>query len=388
MILLIIFFTTFFLIGLGTILYSYLVYPVILFLKSDDSPTFLPPIAMDGLPPVSFIIIASDDDAENIKEKLQNTLELDYPADKMEIIVAPDGVDKSIDDVVKTFEKQGVKLARPPRPLGRTLATNFAVRQAAGDILVLSDANGLFIFSPDAVQILVKSLSRPFVGVSSGRVIYDYAETGPSKKIMHIYQKIIHAQQSRESDFGTLTMASNAIHAIRRTDYHPIEKEICPGLALPFEAACDGKRTVYEPKALCLKKGASDFHTDFENQERNAISAAAFTKLFFQNIKRVRLNDFVFSFISGRVIRWLTPYILVMMLVSTLFMSIFSTFFRVMLVFGLVVVLTGLVLSVLRSFGKKLRGTELFLFSGTVFWAFLSGFYRYFIEKSGPRTGI
>jgi len=360
------------------LVYSYLIYPVILFVKADDSPTFLPQIPMDGMPSVSFIILAADG-VENIDETIKNTLKLNYPSDKMEIIVAPYGQDKSIDDAVKLFEKQGVRLVRPPRALGRTLTANFAVRQATGDILVFSDADG--VFGPDAVQVLVKSLFRPFVGLASGRVMYDYAESGPAKKIMHIYRKLMHAQQTKESAFGTLTLASNAIHAIRRSDYHPVEKEISPGLALPFSVACEGKRSVYEPKAICLKKGAYDFHTDFDIQEQNAISSVAFTGLFLRNIKKVKLDDFVFSVVSGRIIRWLSPYILLIMLISTLFMSIFSTFFMILFILSMVVILSGLVLSVLRSFGKTVRGTELFLFSGTVFSAYLTGFYRYFTEK-------
>lgn len=381
LILLIIFFTVLFVVSFGSLLYSYLIYPIILFIKADEIPVVLPFIPMEDLPGVSFIIICDDNDAEKLKNKIQNTMELDYPGERLEIIVAASGEDQGIDEVVKGFEPQGIKLVKPPHPmsapLGRTLTANFAVRQATMDILVFSDVDGLF--NPNAVQILVKSLFRPFVGVVSGRVLYN-REQGNSNIILRLYRKLLHNWQSSESGFGTLTFVSNYIHAVRREDYHPIEKDIPVGLALPFEAACGGKRSVYAPEAISLKTEPA-YETDFEALLNKSVSAAAFTRLFFKNIRRVQLNDFVFSIISGRILKWLTPYIILTMFVSILFLSIFSTFFLILLSFCVITGLALLLPVLLNSFGKKLHGTGPFILLCTVFGAFLIGFYRYFIEK-------
>ncbi len=375
-----VFFIILFLISLAALLHSFLLYPLILAIKTRNDQPFTSQVATKDLPGVSCIILVDDQDLDKLNEAIESALEQVYPREKLEIIVAPWGTDTRVDAVVKMFEEAGVRLVRPPRALGRTLTANFAARNANGDVLVFSDADA--VLSPDALQMLAKALMRPFVGVVSGREMYEYSAIGQtSQKFVRWYQKFLHNHRTRESNFGTLGSVAPSIYAIRREDYHPVEKDMDPALALPLEAACIGKRSIYEPKALVLKKRGPEYDDSFDQQLKRAISAAAFTRMFFKNKHRIQLSDFTFCVISGRVLKWLAPYWILLMFVATLFLSVLLVPFLILLGLLLIPALILLTVGVLHSFGKQPKGTDFMVYAGSVFGAYMIGFYKLFVEK-------
>lgn len=123
----------------------------------------------DILPSVTFLITAYNEE-RNIGAKLEQTLALNYPSDRLEIIVASDGSTDRTDEIVRSFADRGVRLVRVEGRVGKTETQNRAVREARGEIIVFSDATTRY--EPDAVRMLVRNYADPGVGAVSGR--YEY----------------------------------------------------------------------------------------------------------------------------------------------------------------------------------------------------------------------
>ena len=133
-------------VSLFMILYIYFGYPVITLLLSR---IIRKNVKKGPYEPNLTILIAAHNEEEYIGKTLWNKLSLDYPKEKMEIIVVSDGSDDKTDDIVRIYEQQGVKLLRQEPRAGKTKAINMAVAHAKGEILIFSDANSMY--APDAL---------------------------------------------------------------------------------------------------------------------------------------------------------------------------------------------------------------------------------------------
>ena len=153
------------------IFYAYLGYPLLLMLLSLIKSR--PVKKGDVTPSVSFIVTAHNEEAR-IREKLENTMALDYPRNRLEIIVASDCSTDETDAIVQSYESRGVRLVRAAQRNGKEAAQKLAVQAASGEILIFSDV--ATILQPDAVRNIVKNFADPTVGcVSSVDKIIDAA---------------------------------------------------------------------------------------------------------------------------------------------------------------------------------------------------------------------
>ena len=153
-------------------LYSMVIYPLLFIVLSKLFPRHF--LSEPHTPTVSLIISAYNEE-EAIAAKLQNTLELDYPKDRLEIIVASDGSTDRTDEIVRGFADRGVTLIRFEGGMGKTAVLNAAVQHARWEVLIFSDATGMY--SRNAVARMAGHFADPRVGCVSGRVGYTY-DTG------------------------------------------------------------------------------------------------------------------------------------------------------------------------------------------------------------------
>src|SRR5262245_41117405 len=164
-------------ISAGLVIYVYAGYPLLLVLVRALSGA-RPPKTADHRPPLTLIVSAYNE-ASVIGEKIANSLSLDYPPDKLEVLVVSDCSSDGTDEIVRNVRDPRVKLIRMPERGGKTLGLNAAAREAKGEILVFSDANAMYL--NDALLLLARNFADPRVGAAVGESTYSEAEAGADK---------------------------------------------------------------------------------------------------------------------------------------------------------------------------------------------------------------
>src|SRR5262249_11215932 len=145
------------------------------------------------------LLIAAYNEAKNIGRKIEHTLALDYPAEKIEVIVLSDCSSDGTDDIVRSFRDPRVRLFRTRRRRGKTHAQNEGVKIAEGEVLVVSDATT--IYHPQALRYLATNYQDPTVGAVTGRNHFfdpdESSPTGLGTAAFWNYENIIKSMQSR-----------------------------------------------------------------------------------------------------------------------------------------------------------------------------------------------
>ena len=237
---------TLFLIGLGALGYVYLGYPLLLalfahLLRRRPQPG-------DGAFSIS-MIIAAYNEAEVIEAKLRNALDLDYPRDRLQVIVVSDASDDRTDDIVA--KHQGIVLIRQEQRGGKSAALNRGAEVARGEILVFSDANSMF--APDALRRLTAPLAEPRVGAVSGALHYEADAAGSGEGLYWRYEQMVKALESK---CGRLLGANGAIYAIRRSLYPHLRPLDVNDFRVPYQALLQGMSVVLVPDAIAIERAA------------------------------------------------------------------------------------------------------------------------------------
>ena len=217
----------------------------------------------DVEPTVSVIVTAHDEEAV-IGQRLDNLLALDYPSDRMEIVVASDGSTDRTDELTLALaaHEPRIRLLRCPRG-GKVAAQNRAVHETSGDVIAFSDANGRW--EPDALRKLVRSFADPAVGYVCGRVGLERPGGTNREGIYWRYELWL---RGSESSLGSITGGNGGIYAVRRSDYVENDPQIGHDLGFPYQLAQRGRRAVYEPDAIAWEKPSHDLEDEYRRKVR------------------------------------------------------------------------------------------------------------------------
>lgn len=306
---------TVFWVSLGLVCYTYVGYPLAIgFFSSVFGRRGAAPIPPDGqLPTVSLLIVAHNE-AGIIAERIQNALEMDYPAGKLEIVVATDGCRDATAGIVRRFADHGVRLLEYPLRRGKASVLNESIPQLSGEIIILSDANTFT--ATDAARLLARWFESPQVGVVCGRLVLTDPITGSNAD--SIYWRYETFLKRCEGRLGALLGANGGIYAVRRSCFSPIPPDsIIDDFVLPIQAKLrTGCSIIYDPEAVANEETPPNIRSEFRRRAR--IGAGG-----FQSVGRIRglLNPahgwVVFAFFSHKILRWSSPFFLLTMLVTT-----------------------------------------------------------------------
>ena len=211
------------------------------------------------LTPKVTVLIAAYNEEAVIAATVRNKLELDYPAELLEVLVISDGSSDLTDQIVTTFNDPRVRLLRQEPRAGKTSALNLAIPHATGEIIVFSDANSLY--APDALRNLVMNFADPEVGYVTGRMIYANPEGSTVGDGCTSYMKYENVLRAVETRIGSVVGVDGGIDAIRKKLFVPMRADQLPDFVLPLQVVRQGFRVVYEPRALLWEqvlKEASD----------------------------------------------------------------------------------------------------------------------------------
>jgi cellulose synthase/poly-beta-1,6-N-acetylglucosamine synthase-like glycosyltransferase len=262
------------------------------------------------------VIIAAYNEEDSIAERLDNVLALDYPPEKLEIIIASDGSSDDTERIVACYEDRGVKLLSLPRR-GKIHALNDAVATATGEILVFSDANS--IYEKKALRELAANFSDPKVGGVGGNTIYTTdANADSCSEGENLYWSYDKWLKEMESKTGSIISAHGAIYAIRRSLYLPqTDSAVTDDFAISTSIVEQGHRLVFEREARAYEVAIPAAEREFWRKVRMMTRG-----LRGVMIRKKLLNPFRYGFYSvilftHKLLRRLVAFMLLVLLASS-----------------------------------------------------------------------
>ncbi len=258
--------------------------------------------------PMVTLLIVAYNEAPRIRERLENILALDYPRDRLEVILASDGSADGTADVARAYLSKGVTVTAFETRRGKPAVLNDLIPKARGEIVVLADARQRF--APTVLRALVRPFVDPQVGGVSGELVLTDGEgspTGAGVDLYWRYEKFIRRNESRvDSTIG----ATGAIYAIRRALFEPIpEDTILDDVLIPLRMTRHGYRVLFEPGAMAYDRAAGSAAEEFRRKVR---TIAGNFQLFAREpwVLNPAVNRLWFQTASHKGLRLLAPLLL------------------------------------------------------------------------------
>jgi poly-beta-1,6-N-acetyl-D-glucosamine synthase len=305
------------------IFYTYLGYPLLLILWARVATR--KPMKGEYEPTVS-VILSVYNEEKFIEKKIENLLGLDYPKEKIEILVGSDGSTDRTDEIVSKFESPKLRFHRLVKNLGKPSVLNALVPEAGSEILVFTDARQEF--APDAIRELVKNFNDPKIGCVSGELDFRDITGHGIGKGMDAYWRYEKFLRKKESDIGSMLGATGAIYAIRRDLFAALPTDILvDDMYVPLAIIRKGYRAVFDSEAraydLVSAKGEQEFKRKVRTLAGNYQIFSHFPGLFNPFESPVALQLF-----SHKFLRLMVPFLLGLVFITNIFLLHFP-FYRV-----------------------------------------------------------
>lgn len=264
--------------------------------------------------PFVTIVIPAYNEEKSIEATIRNKLDLDYPPEKIEIIVVSDGSTDSTEEIVKHFETKGVRLVRQGPRAGKTSALNLAVPMAKGEIVVFSDANS--IYEGGALKAILTNFADADVGYVTGKMVYVNPDGTVIGDGCSAYMKYENFLRTCETKIGSVVGVDGGIDAVRKNLYKPMNPDQLPDFVLPLSVVEQGSRVVYEPGAL-LREDALKESSD-EYRMRVRVSLRALWALFDKRAMFLSGGNqlYAWQMLSHKVARYLCFLFMVLAFIS------------------------------------------------------------------------
>ena len=251
--------------SLGLLAYTHAGYPVLLWALAHGrrEPARLrgeTPTGGGATVPTVSLIVAAHDEEQVIAGKVENALELDYPRERLEVVVASDG---SSDATVERAREAGADVVLDLSRGGKIRAQDAAVERSQADVVAFSDANATW--EPDALRALVHPFTDPRVGYACGQVRF-INEAGSNQE--GLYWRYEMAVRELESRLDGVTGGNGAIYATRREAYLVVDPRMGHDLSFPFNMVKRGWRAVYVPDARAQEKMVPTLEGEFARKRR------------------------------------------------------------------------------------------------------------------------
>lgn len=297
------------------VFYAYLGYPFCLYIISRLKSRVAVRGNKSWTPRVSLIISAYNEEAV-MQGKIVNCLSLNYPKELLEIVVVSDGSEDKTDDIVLSFSGEGVVLRRYEGRIGKTACLNMAVPLSKGDIVVFSDANS--DYPANSIMNLVDKFSDPDVGLVTGYTKYVSKRNNDGPRSASIYSRIEKITKQLETKIGSCVGADGAIFAMRKSLYRQLNENDINDFVVPLQVVREGFRAVLEPKAYCIEEATKSISNEFKRQTRitNRTLRAIYNNLDVLNV--FRFGIFSFQLVSHKVMKFLVPYFIMVLIVVNL----------------------------------------------------------------------
>ena len=247
--------------SLAALAWTHAGYPAAVAVAAKIAPR---PVRREDILPTVTIIVAAHNEEDVIARRIENLLELDYPAGGAEIVVASDASTDRTHEIVREIaaREPRVSLLECPRG-GKVAAQNLAVAQSDADVVAFSDANATW--GPDALRKLVRAFADPEVAYCCGRLVLEDAD---GTNVEGVYWQMETWLREQESETGSLTGGYGSIYAVRRSDYADVDPRFGHDLSFPYLMVQRGRRAVYDGEALAFEKPTPDVEDEYRRKVR------------------------------------------------------------------------------------------------------------------------
>ncbi len=302
---------TVFWVSLAMILYSIIGFPLLCFLlaiffKKRNIPE-------DYYPNVS-VIVAAYNEEHIIAKKIENLLGQDYPLEKLEIIVVSDASTDGTNGLVKQYEEKGVKLLALQERTGVSEAFHHGVMASSGDILMFTDATGMF--SRNSLKKLMRWFRDPKVGGVCGRDSYKNEANSSTGKGWSLYIDYENWLRNLEGRLFSPIVVTGSIHAIRRPFHRRVPSQYTNDLVTPLTVLKEGYEVRFEPEAVITDKPESQAKRDMKQRVRVAARGAATLWYMREMLNPMRHPVVSFQLVSRKVFRWFVGFFGVLLFIA------------------------------------------------------------------------
>jgi cellulose synthase/poly-beta-1,6-N-acetylglucosamine synthase-like glycosyltransferase len=288
----------------SSILYVYFGYPLILIILDNFKPKSVELNSNHYFPSVSLFISAYNEE-KNIKKKIENSLQIDYPKEKIEIVVVSDSNDGT-NDIIRKYAHSGVKLVIPEKRKGKIAAQNYTLPKLNGEIIIITDADTFC--AANSVKKLVRHFSDKSVGSAIAKVVWINKDDNLITKGGDLYYRYELFIREKESNLGILGLGSTGLMAFPKRLFTSIPHFLAEDTFLPLYFLRNGYKVVYEPESLALTMAASDIEGECRIRERNA-NIDTHAVLYMKDLLNpIRHFGIFFMLLSHKLGRWLIPF--------------------------------------------------------------------------------
>jgi cellulose synthase/poly-beta-1,6-N-acetylglucosamine synthase-like glycosyltransferase len=318
-------------ISICAVIYAFVGYPLVLKIISFF---YRVPIQKARWKPSVTLIISAYNEENGIAAKIENSLALDYPKEKLEIMVISDASSDKTEEISKAYESAGVITLRVEGRIGKSSCLNKVVPLAHGEIIVFSDANSLY--DEKAIHEIVQNFADSTIGCVTGYT--KYRSHGVMREIESVgaYTFLEKMTKELESQIDSCVGADGTIFAIRKNLYRSLKATDINDLVIPLNIIAQKYRTVIETGAFCFEESANDLKSEFDRQVRitNRTLRAIFDNRELLNI--FHYGIFSFELISHKLIKFLVPLFLPIAFSSNLILFRWRPFYRSILLIQVV----------------------------------------------------
>lgn len=310
-------------VAVSGIVYAYFGYPIILyFLTKFSKRNKLELRTNNNFYPNVSIIIPFHNEENNLPAKIQNLFALNYPQNKLELILVSDGSNDKSEDIVKIYKSKNMHLFRVNTRLGKAAALNLGVTKAKNEIIVFTDAS--IMLEKDALLNIVQPFNDKKIGCVSGE---DYIAENSGEGAYGKYELWL---RNLESDYSSIVGASGSFYAQRKELVEPFQPGMAPDFLSVLNTVEKGFRAITNPAARGAMKSVKKTSQEFSRKVRTLIRGmeALFYKKNLLNV--FKYNKFSFSIISHKMFRWFVPWLMLVAMVSNILLFNIGGYWQVL----------------------------------------------------------
>jgi cellulose synthase/poly-beta-1,6-N-acetylglucosamine synthase-like glycosyltransferase len=301
------------------IVYTYLGYPILIWALSRLFGREPKPLeGNDAEWPFVSLLIPAFNEEGILDDRLQNALAMDYPSDKLDIVVGSDGSTDATTEIARNYANRGVRLLDYGLRRGKATILNESMPELRGDVVLMTDANTMI--DPGALRKLVRWLHDPTVGVVCGRLLL--IDPGEGRNVDGLYWKYETFIKRCENRLGALLGANGGIYVVRKSLFAPIPATTTvDDLVIPLRAKlATGCRIIYDSEAIAREETAPDIKGEFRRRARNGTGDLRSLEILWPILNPI-WGWTTFTFFSHKILRLACPFLLVGLLGSTLLLK-------------------------------------------------------------------